>query len=127
MAKYLTHLSFTSTTTTLASTYVHHRSPDDSNPSSPRHWQAPAAQAYCGTSLRIYCGDSPTTSATYMGFDAVWILPVVKNVDGHHVRRWLPRASTIPSSPLLCPHFGPSTELKNLSEVFLLCGMYFMA
>ncbi|KAJ7707858.1 hypothetical protein B0H14DRAFT_3525707 [Mycena olivaceomarginata] len=60
-----------------------------------------------------------------MGFNAVWILPAVKNVDGQRVRRWLPRASTIPSSPLLCPHFDLSTELKNLSEALLLCGMYF--
>ncbi|KAJ7796245.1 hypothetical protein B0H14DRAFT_3494963 [Mycena olivaceomarginata] len=125
MAKYLAHLSFTLTTTTPASTPLS------------RRLQSLKPTALASTSTTSILQDVPahilqrlTNNLGYiqdMGFNTVWILPIVKNINRHCVRRWLPRASTILSSPLLCLHFSPSTKLKKLSEVLLLRGMYFMA
>ncbi|KAJ6568868.1 GH13 alpha-amylase precursor [Mycena capillaripes] len=85
----------------------------------------------CDTSLRTYCGGSwagLTTHLDYiqeMGFDAVWISPIVANVDntaygdGYH-GYWSRDIDT------LNPRFGTSEDLKALSAALHTRGMYLM-
>ncbi|KAJ7362891.1 glycoside hydrolase superfamily [Mycena albidolilacea] len=85
----------------------------------------------CDTSLHTYCGGSwagITHHLGYiqdMGFDAVWISPVVKNVDGtaygdgYH-GYWSADMDALSS------HFGPAADLKNLSDALHARGMYLM-
>ncbi|KAJ7870758.1 glycoside hydrolase superfamily [Mycena olivaceomarginata] len=71
-----------------------------------------------------------------MGFDAVWISPVVKNVDGTaYGDGYHGRVPSIQSSVIvywsadmdaLSPHFGPAADLKNLSDALHARGMYLM-
>ncbi|KAJ6505398.1 GH13 alpha-amylase precursor [Mycena sanguinolenta] len=79
----------------------------------------------CDTSQRTYCGGTWTGIANHldyiqdMGFDAIWISPLSKNLDG--TAYWLADLDT------LNPHFGTAGDLKNLSDALHARGMYLMA
>ncbi|KAJ7473969.1 glycoside hydrolase family 13 protein [Mycena latifolia] len=85
----------------------------------------------CDTSLRTYCGGSwvgITNHLDYiqnMGFDAVWISPVVTNADdtaygdGYH-GYWSRDIDTV------SPRFGTAADLKALSAALHTRGMYLM-
>ncbi|KAK7065043.1 glycoside hydrolase family 13 protein [Favolaschia claudopus] len=85
----------------------------------------------CDTSQRTYCGGSwagITQHLDYiqdMGFDAVWISPISKNLDGtaygdgYH-GYWLTDLDTTSS------RFGTAQDLKNLSAALHARGMYLM-
>ncbi|KAJ7115322.1 glycoside hydrolase superfamily [Mycena epipterygia] len=85
----------------------------------------------CDTSLRTYCGGSWAGIVNHldyiqdMGFDAIWISPIVKNVDGtaygdgYH-GYWTSDIDTI------SPHFGTADDLKALSSALHKRGMYLM-
>ncbi|KAF7338941.1 Glycoside hydrolase family 13 protein [Mycena venus] len=82
----------------------------------------------CDTSKRTYCGGSwagITNHLAYiqnMGFDAVWISPIVKNVDGtaYGDGYWSGDIDSLSS------HFGTADDLKDLSAALHKRGMYFM-
>ncbi|KAJ6605370.1 alpha-amylase [Mycena vulgaris] len=85
----------------------------------------------CDTALRTYCGGSWAGIASHldyiqdMGFDAIWISPIVKNADntsygdGYH-GYWSQDIDTI------SPHFGTPDDLKALSAALHARGMYLM-
>ncbi|KAJ7159673.1 glycoside hydrolase family 13 protein [Mycena filopes] len=85
----------------------------------------------CDTSLRAYCGGTwagITNHLDYiqaMGFDAVWISPIVENVEdtaygkGYH-GYWTTNLDA------LNPHFGTADDLKALSKALHARGMYLM-
>ncbi|KAJ7691345.1 glycoside hydrolase superfamily, partial [Mycena rosella] len=87
--------------------------------------------AMCDTSLRTYCGGSwagITSHLDYiqnMGFDAIWISPIVENVDGtaygdgYH-GYWSRDIDTV------SPRFGTPADLKALSAALHKRGMYLM-
>ncbi|KAK7007913.1 glycoside hydrolase family 13 protein [Favolaschia claudopus] len=82
----------------------------------------------CDTSQRTYCGGSwagITQHLDYiqdMGFDAVWISPISKNLDGtaYGDGYWLTDLDTTSS------RFGTAQDLKNLSAALHARGMYLM-
>ncbi|KAJ6505806.1 alpha-amylase [Mycena vitilis] len=85
----------------------------------------------CDSTLRTYCGGSWAGIASHldyiqaMGFDAVWISPIVANVDktaygdGYH-GYWTRDMDT------LNPHFGTAADLKALSDAAHVRGMFLM-
>ncbi|KAJ7611504.1 alpha-amylase [Mycena polygramma] len=85
----------------------------------------------CDSTLRTYCGGSWAGIASHldyiqdMGFDAVWISPIVANVDktaygdGYH-GYWSRDIDT------LNPHFGSAADLKALSDAVHVRGMFLM-
>ncbi|KAJ7079507.1 glycoside hydrolase family 13 protein [Mycena crocata] len=89
------------------------------------------ASTSCDTSLRTYCGGSWAGIADHldyiqnMGFDAVWISPIVQNADktaygdGYH-GYWSQNIDQ------LSTHFGDPADLKALSVALHKRGMYFM-
>ncbi|KAF8957053.1 glycoside hydrolase family 13 protein [Flammula alnicola] len=76
----------------------------------------------CDTFLRKYCGGNwkgITTHLDYvqqLGFDAVWISPVVANFEGNWTK----------DINMLNSHFGTADDLKALSEALHSRGMYLM-
>ncbi|KAK0189869.1 glycoside hydrolase family 13 protein [Armillaria mellea] len=87
---------------------------------------------YCDTSWRSYCGGSwlgITQHLDYiqgMGFDAIWISPIVENIeyrtfygDAYH-GFWMKNISS------LNPHFGTPDDLKDLASALHARGMYLM-
>ncbi|KAJ7234017.1 glycoside hydrolase superfamily [Mycena haematopus] len=86
----------------------------------------------CDTSERTYCGGTWTGIANHldyiqdMGFDAVWISPVPKNLDGtaygdgYHGRVLVGRHRHAESA------LGTADDLKNLSDALHKRGMYLM-
>ncbi|CAK5267778.1 unnamed protein product [Mycena citricolor] len=89
------------------------------------------SSAPCDTSKRTYCGGTwagVTNHLDYiqgMGFDALWISPVVENMDGtaygdgYH-GYWTQDLNTI------SPHFGTSDDLHSLINAVHARGMYIM-
>ncbi|KAF8243736.1 alpha-amylase [Wilcoxina mikolae CBS 423.85] len=86
----------------------------------------------CDTSARRYCGGSYRgiiNQLNYiqgMGFTAIWISPVVKNVDG--VTGWGEGYHGYWAQDMnqLNPHFGTGAELRELSDALHERGMYLM-
>ncbi|KAL0945659.1 hypothetical protein HGRIS_014811 [Hohenbuehelia grisea] len=88
--------------------------------------------APCDTAMRRYCGGSwegVIQKLDYiqgMGFDAVWISPVVSNVEGQSAYGeayhgyWPQDLNTVNK------HFGSSDDLKRLSSALHARGMYLM-
>ncbi|KAK0236687.1 GH13 alpha-amylase precursor [Armillaria nabsnona] len=87
---------------------------------------------YCDTSWRSYCGGSwlgITQHLDYiqdMGFDAIWISPIVENIEYRtfygdaYIGFWTKNISS------LNPHFGTPDDLKDLASALHARGMYLM-
>ncbi|THU96594.1 GH13 alpha-amylase precursor [Dendrothele bispora CBS 962.96] len=97
-----------------------------------RFAMADGSSPSCDTSQRKYCGGTFSgivNKLDYiqnMGFDAIWISPVVQNVEGDtgvgeaYHGYWTSNINNINS------HFGSSDDLKRLSSALHDRGMYLM-
>lgn len=81
-----------------------------------RFWKGSGDRSSCGN-LGSYCGgnfDGITNQLQYvkdMGFDAIWISPVVDNIDGGYHGYWFRDFEKINSN------FGSEASLKNLVNI----------
>ncbi|KAA8895252.1 alpha-amylase [Sphaerosporella brunnea] len=86
----------------------------------------------CDTGARRYCGGSYrgiTNELDYiqgMGFNAIWISPVVKNIDGFTGWGEAYHGYWAEDLNRLNPHFGSAEELRELSDALHRRGMYLM-
>jgi alpha-amylase len=86
----------------------------------------------CNTPDRKYCGGTwkgITNKLDYiqnMGFDAIWISPVVKNVEGETAYGEAFHGYWTEDITQLNSHFGTADDLKALSKALHDRGMYFM-
>ncbi|KAI0689018.1 glycoside hydrolase family 13 protein [Cytidiella melzeri] len=86
----------------------------------------------CDTSNRQYCGGTwkgVVNKLDYiqsMGFDAVWISPVVKNVEGQTAYGEAFHGYWTEDITQLNEHFGTADDLKALSTALHKRGMYLM-
>ncbi|KAI5850741.1 alpha-amylase [Tricharina praecox] len=86
----------------------------------------------CDTGARQYCGGSYrgiVEQLDYiqgMGFTAIWISPVVKNIDGRTGWGEAFHGYWAQDIAQLNPHFGTAAELAELSDALHARGMYLM-
>ncbi|KAK0441147.1 glycoside hydrolase family 13 protein [Desarmillaria tabescens] len=90
------------------------------------------AGAPCNTTARTLCGGSwigITEHLDYiqnMGFDAIWISPVVENIDDKNPYGEAYHGYWTKNISNLNPHFGKPDDLKTLSSAVHARGMYIM-
>ncbi|KAK0210481.1 alpha-amylase [Desarmillaria ectypa] len=90
------------------------------------------AGAPCNTTARTLCGGSwigITEHLDYiqnMGFDAIWISPVVENIDDKNLYGEPYHGYWTKNISNLNPHFGMPGDLKTLCSVVHARGMYIM-
>ncbi|EGN94185.1 glycoside hydrolase family 13 protein [Serpula lacrymans var. lacrymans S7.3] len=86
----------------------------------------------CDTSLRQYCGGTWQGIIDHldyiqdMGFDAVWISPVVANIENTTAYGQAYHGYWTQDMTSLNPHFGTAEDLKNLSAALHARDMYLM-
>ncbi|GJE95538.1 glycoside hydrolase family 13 protein [Phanerochaete sordida] len=86
----------------------------------------------CDTSDRVYCGGTwqgVINKLDYiqgMGFDAIWISPVVKNLEGNTTEGQAFHGYWTQDPTQLNQHFGSESDLQALSTALHKRGMYLM-
>ncbi|KAE9387936.1 glycoside hydrolase family 13 protein [Gymnopus androsaceus JB14] len=86
----------------------------------------------CDTSSRVYCGgnwEGVVSKLDYiqdMGFDAIWISPIVQNVEGSTTEGEAYHGYWPQNINSLNSNFGSADDLKNLSTSLHDRGMYLM-
>ncbi|KAI0721448.1 glycoside hydrolase superfamily [Fomitopsis betulina] len=86
----------------------------------------------CDTGDRVYCGGSwqgvinQLDYIQYMGFDAIWISPVVKNLEGSTGDGYSYHGYWAVDQNSVNEHFGTADDLNALSSALHARGMYLM-
>ncbi|KAH9914300.1 glycoside hydrolase superfamily [Fomitopsis serialis] len=86
----------------------------------------------CDTEDRIYCGGSwqgvinQLDYIQYMGFDAIWISPIVANLEGSTGDGYSYFGYWTVDQNALNEHFGTASDLNNLATALHDRGMYLM-
>ncbi|WPH01671.1 Hypothetical protein R9X50_00452200 [Acrodontium crateriforme] len=88
--------------------------------------------ATCNTGDRVYCGgtwkgiESKLDYIQGMGFDAIWISPITKNIEGQTPYGYAFHGYWQQDLYQLNSHFGTEADLKSLSDALHSRGMYLM-
>ncbi|KAH9837566.1 glycoside hydrolase superfamily [Rhodofomes roseus] len=86
----------------------------------------------CDTEDRVYCGGTwqgiinELDYIQYMGFDAVWISPIVANLEGSTGDGYSYHGYWTVDQNALNDHFGTADDLNNLASALHSRGMYLM-
>ncbi|ORY30838.1 putative alpha-amylase AmyA [Naematelia encephala] len=92
----------------------------------------PTPNAYCNPQDRVYCGGTWATVESQLdyvqslGFDAIWISPAAKNIEGQTVYGEAYHGYWTVDPTQLNQHFGSADDLKALSSACHSRGMYLM-
>ncbi|SJL07387.1 related to alpha-amylase [Armillaria ostoyae] len=90
------------------------------------------SSATCNTEDRIYCGGSWKGIVNHldyiqdMGFDAVWISPIVKNIEAETAYGYAYHGYWTQDINSLNSHYGSEDDLKSLATALHARGMYLM-